>query len=244
MCAPLLSPELALRIGLAAGALEEIDSKTLLPVLIDMVGLPLTKDRFAKITVTGLKVALAGNLGQDAPEADYGANPARRTHPSLESLKAAVRYLWGFTDGDEALPPLEANIDKHNEGSIRVAVATTDGEHIDEHFGGCRRFFVYRISPAGVRLVDFRSTVDSVDAEDQSGFRAELLQDCQVLYVQSIGGPAAAKVIQRGIYPLKVEDRPHVSETLGKLQTTMAESPPPWLAKAMNVPVENRIRFR
>lgn len=245
MCSPLLSREVALRVGLASSVLDGIDAKTLIPALIGMVGLPLTKDRLAKITVTGLKHSLPGAVDKNTPQADDAATSASRTLPQTDSFKTAVRYLWGFTDEDEQrLPQFEDYSAGDMPGSIRVGFATTDGELLDQHFGGCLRFFVYQVSPAEVRLVDFRSVADSVDAEDPTAYRAELLQDCHVLYVQSIGGPAAAKVIQRGIYPLKNEERPAISELLAQLQEKMANNPPPWLAKVMDVPVEDRIRFR
>ena len=43
-------------------------------------------------------------------------------------------------------------------------------------------------------------------AEDKNLWRAQLIGDCHVAYVVSIGGPAAAKVIRADIYPIKVPD--------------------------------------
>ena len=61
--------------------------------------------------------------------------------------------------------------------------------------------------------------------------------------MQSIGGPAAAKVINAGIYPLKFAEGGPARVHLDELRSKMASAPPPWLAKAMNVPVEDRIRY-
>ena len=44
-----------------------------------------------------------------------------------------------------------------------------------------------------------QSAVEADLSEDRNMFRVDLIRDCQVLYVVSIGGPAAAKVV-RGVY--------------------------------------------
>jgi len=236
-----LSRDAALRVGLAARVLDNITAPELVELLLEMVESPLTCEKLGTITVTGLKNTIAGGVDQDAPESDYGATSASRHLPSLESLKEAVRLLWGFgVDDEEKFPaPSTEGLDS----AIRVAIATSDGKTVDEHFGGCNRFYIYELNQAEYRLRDYRTTVEAVDSEDPTADRAELIKDCHVLYVAAIGGPAAAKVINRGIYPMKVEDRPEVEATLEQLQWKMQNNPPPWLAKVMQVPAEQRVRF-
>ncbi len=119
----------------------------------------------------------------------------------------------------------------------------TAAKQLNAHFGSARRYLIYQLTPQECRLIDIRSADGADESEDSSAFRAGLIDDCHVLFVQSIGGPAAAKVINAGVYPLKYVDggaaRPHLDE----LRKKMGSLPPPWLAKAMNVPVEDRIRF-
>ena len=64
------------------------------------------------------------------------------------------------------------------------------------------------------------------------------------MYVQSIGGPAAAKVIRAGIYPIKEPEGGNATEVLSKLQSVMGTAPPPWLAKILGVPADERVRYR
>ena len=59
----------------------------------------------------------------------------------------------------------------------------------------------------------------------------------------SIGGPAAAKVVRIGIHPLKLSGTEKISDVISELQTVMAISPPPWLAKAMGVDASERFKF-
>jgi len=59
----------------------------------------------------------------------------------------------------------------------------------------------------------------------------------------SIGGPAAAKVIKAGIYPMKLPEEAEAREVLAKLQAILGGSPPPWLAKIIGVSARDRVRF-
>jgi hypothetical protein len=78
-------------------------------------------------------------------------------------------------------------------------------------FGPCPRFLVYLLSQHAYKLVDMRSTIEAGSSYDRNLFRANLIKDCHVLFAQSIGGPAAAKVIRADIYPIRI---PEVTEAV------------------------------
>lgn len=234
MNAQSISREVALRIGLAAKVLPGVDARQLLEVLKERLGFPFTEARLTKMTVTDLKTGLASLDGEEDSE-DTGI--------SMEYLKLAVRYLWGEEGIEPDLPEVQAYQDGDMPGSIRVAIGSNGADEIDGHYGSCPRFLVYQVSPDEIRLVDIRSTDGADNAEDKNAFRAELISDCHVMYVQSIGGPAAAKVVRAGIYPMKIPEGGKAPETLAKLQSVMSGSPPPWLAKIIGVPAEKRTKF-
>lgn len=231
-----LSRELALRVGLAARTLPDIAPKQLFMVLLGKLGSPLSEDKLAALTVEQLKSALTE---ADGVESDPLQSPA-----AVPQLKEAVRYLWGEISADGELPPIDAYADGDLPGSIRVAIASNDGEQANGHFGSCQRFLVYQVSQAEARLVALRSTLGSDQAEDRNAARAEAIADCQILYVVSIGGPAAAKVIRAGVFPVKLKTEEPARGVVGKLQQVLAGSPPPWLAKIMGKSPEERIRFQ
>jgi nitrogen fixation protein NifX len=129
-------------------------------------------------------------------------------------------------------------------GSIRVAVASNSGEMADGHFGSCARFLVYQVSKEESRLIGLRSTLEADDSDDRNAFRTDLIRDCQIVYVVSVGGPAAAKIIRAGVYPIKLKEESPAGEVIAKLQQVLAGSPPPWLAKIMGVSAEERMRFQ
>ena len=118
-----------------------------------------------------------------------------------------------------------------------------NAEQMDGHFGSCLRFLVYQVNTSEIRLIDLRSCLGADESDDRNAFRADLIKDCQVLYVVSVGGPAAAKVIKAGVYPMKLAEETPAPQVLAKLQTILAGSPPPWLAKIMGVEPRNRVRF-
>jgi nitrogen fixation protein NifX len=126
--------------------------------------------------------------------------------------------------------------------SIRVGIASNASRLLNGHFGSCIRFLVYQLSRDDYRLVDIRSTVEADSSDDRNLFRANLIKDCHVLFVQSIGGPAAAKVIRADVYPIKVPDVIDAVEKLQEFQKVF-DAPPPWMAKALGKTAEERKRF-
>ncbi|MGZ8201345.1 MAG: dinitrogenase iron-molybdenum cofactor biosynthesis protein [Methylosarcina sp.] len=228
-----LSRELALRIALASRVLPGVGVPRLIGILHDKVGQPLDDEKLKAITVTNLKTGIGSHDGEEDGE-DIGIG--------LENIKLAVRYLWGEEDGDDSLPQVESYKDGDLPESIRVAVASNAGSLLNGHFGSCIRFLVYQLSRNECRLIDIRSTLEADSSDDRNLFRANLIKDCHMLFVQSIGGPAAAKVIRADVYPIKV---PEVIDAVDKLKEFQAvfDAAPPWLAKALGKSPEERKRF-
>ena len=230
---PPITREAALRIALAARAMPNAT----LPALIDLIqrrlGDELDEEKLRQVTVTMLKTGFASADGEEDGE-DIGIG--------LEAMKLAVRILWGETQGDDSLPKIESYEDGDMPGSVRVAVASDKGDTLSGHFGSCLRFLVYQVSPSEIRLVDIRDTMDAEFAEDRNLWRAQLIGDCHVCYVVSIGGPAAAKVIRADIYPIKIPDGGPAVKVLAGFQKAMVDSPPPWLLKILGVAAEKRLK--
>lgn len=60
------------------------------------------------------------------------------------------------------------------------------------------------------------------------------LSDCTIVYVASIGGTAAAKLIRKGVMPIKPRsDQEDIIYLLNRLVQTLKGNPPPWLRKAL-----------
>ena len=228
MSAAPISEEIALRIGLAARQLPDTDPGRLLRVLDDAIGLPPTAKKLATLTVKDFKAAAEGEFA----DTDTAA------------IKVALSYLKGEQGlSKEALPALEAYSDGDMPNSIRVACASNKGEMLDGHFGSCKRFLIYQVSESENRLIDIRTVDESEESDDKNSHRASLIGDCQLLFIASIGGPAAAKVVRAGVHPIKKPAVGPARDEMQALQSVIGKDAPPWLAKAMGQSPEERIRF-
>jgi nitrogen fixation protein NifX len=222
-----LSDDIALRIALAARALPDTDPARLIRVLDDAIGLPPTAQKLSTLKVKVLKSALDGELSDIDPDA----------------LKEAVSILKGEAESDpDPAPPVDACAEGEMPDSIRVACASNSGELLDGHFGSARGFLVYQVSASENRLIDVR-VPDDAEADDKNAYRAGLIADCEVLYVASIGGPAAAKVVKADVHPIKDPKGGPARDRIMALQQVLGSKAPPWLAKAMGQAPEDRIRF-
>ena len=228
-----ITREAALRVALAARELGSVSARELVSALVGRLELPLTEAKLATVTVADLQLVLQGD------EVIESAVPR-------EQLKQAVRLLWGEGIAKRDLPPVASYTDGDMPGSIRVACASNREQLLDGHFGSCERFLVYQVSPSEVRLIDVRQTLAADHAEDRNVARAALINDCQIVYVQSIGGPATAKVVRAGVHPVKVTNRGdsggEAPQALAQLQQALRQ-PPPWLARVMGVEAGSLAHF-
>ena len=228
MSIPPISNKIALRIGLAARTLPDTDASRLLRVLEDKVGLPPTEKKLSSLTVKDLKTACDGEF------ADIDA----------ASLKTALACLKGESLAqDDQLPEIEPYQEGELPNSIRVACASNHGEMLDGHFGSCARFLIYQVSNTEARLIKIITIDDTETEEDKNSHRASLIADCQILFVVSIGGPAAAKVVRAGVHPIKKPQAGLAREEIRELQKVIGEDAAPWLAKVMGQSAQERIRF-
>ncbi len=225
-----LTPQLALRIGLAAKALPDSDIRHLMAVLIDTVGLPLTSSKIESLQLKDLKRSFRGEF--------EGINDA-----DLEKVIGCLRGE-GRNDPAHDLPQPKSYSDGELLGSVRVAFASNQGERLDGHFGSCARFLVYQVSPEEIRLIDVRLVKGAQSKEEKNTYRASLIRDCNLLYVNSIGGPAAARVVKAGVLPTKRPQETDTQEVLIELQQRLSKDPPPWLAKVMGDKYRDRVRIQ
>jgi nitrogen fixation protein NifX len=129
---------------------------------------------------------------------------------------------------------------------MKVAFATTDGKQVDEHFGRAGMFAIYDITESGYKFVAIRKFADGmdmavVDTKDMGSLhddavqkKVDRLSDCKLIYLTEIGGPSAARLVKKGIMPMKMKEIVSIESALGQLLETVKKSPPPWLRKALS----------
>lgn len=130
---------------------------------------------------------------------------------------------------------------------MKVAFATTDGINVDEHFGRAGMFAVYEITKDNYRFSEIRRFSDGIDQaivdtrdmgrlhDDKVQAKVDRLADCKLIYLMEIGGPSAARLVKKGIMPMKMKDVISIEDALKRLIEIIKGSPPPWLRKAMDV---------
>ena len=215
-----LSPQLALRIGLATRALPNITPKCMVDLLIDALKLPLTDAKFKALTIYQLR-ADGNGLLKSVPR------PA---------LKAAIDYLRDKASVDiidTSIPDVEHYAEGDMPGSVRLAIAAEHGMNLNAHFGTSPRFLIYQVSCSESRLIDVRGTAGAKGAKDPHVWRAELLADCNLVLVKSVGLTDTASLMKSGIYPVKYPQERRVEDALVDIRRILRDAPPPWLGKLM-----------
>jgi nitrogen fixation protein NifX len=130
---------------------------------------------------------------------------------------------------------------------MKVAFATTDGINVDEHFGRAGMFAVYELTNENYSFVELRKFADGLDSaivetrgqgelhDDRVQSKVDKLADCKIIYLIEIGGPSAARLIKKGIMPVKVKESVTIEDSMKRLLDTVKGTPPPWLKKALNM---------
>jgi nitrogen fixation protein NifX len=120
---------------------------------------------------------------------------------------------------------------------MKIAFTTSDRVHINAHFGSARKIDVYEVTPENysfLQTLTFDGELKEDGNEDKLQPKIEALHDCTIVYVSTIGGSAAARLIKQRITPIKARsEEEEITDVLTKLVQTLNGNPPPWLRKAL-----------
>ncbi|MGR8980625.1 MAG: nitrogen fixation protein NifX [Gammaproteobacteria bacterium] len=122
------------------------------------------------------------------------------------------------------------------ETAIKVAFATTDMKHVNQHFGSAKSFAVYAVDPEQLELLEAAQFGELAQDgnEDKLSVKIQLLDGCAAVYCQAIGASAIKQIVAQGIQPIKVHEGMPIKDLLTDLQNEMKSGPSSWLAKAIN----------
>lgn len=116
-----------------------------------------------------------------------------------------------------------------------VAFASRDGLTIDSHFASALTFELYEFT--GETQGIFHTSLaaqDLAESEDKVDARINMLKECVIVYCTQIGGPAAARLVQSGIHPMKVPEGTPIVNELNRLdKLLLSKKLPPWLKKKL-----------
>jgi nitrogen fixation protein NifX len=121
------------------------------------------------------------------------------------------------------------------ETAVRVAFATGDMRHVDQHFGAAESFAVYALGTEWATLVEaVQFEKPAMDGnEDKLAGRIEALDGCIAVYCQAVGGSAINQLRDKGIQAVKVSSGSGIQELIESLQEQLRQGSGAWLARAL-----------
>lgn len=121
------------------------------------------------------------------------------------------------------------------ETAIRVAFASTDMRHVDQHFGSAESFVIYAVNQDTSKMVDVIQFGDLAQDGNENKLidKMSALEGCAAVYVQAIGASALNQLRSLGVQPVKVSAGTPIGEMLHALREELREGPRSWLARAI-----------
>ena len=202
--------------------LPDLPPAQILDWLAQESGETLTPERLATLTQPRLAAAF--------PSTTAVMSPARWSRV-MACLRGALPVHLSIARPAQRTPQLLA------------AFCSQDGLLINGHFGQGRLCFIYAFDEQGGWLHDLRRYPSAPDSQEASEVRARLVDDCQLLFCQEIGGPAAARLIRHQIHPMKAPPGTAIQAQCEAINTLLAGRLPPWLAKRLHRdnPLQERV---
>ncbi|PJC87607.1 dinitrogenase iron-molybdenum cofactor [Vibrio sp. HA2012] len=211
-----ISNEAALRIAMAAKSLPDIDVKSLLGLLLQHLGEPLSEQKLMDMSPKSFRIMVA-SLDDTVPRKDVTEALAVLTNKELDNVDA----------------PEVVDLLPLPEPKLRVAVTSNQGELLNGHYGSCLRVLIYEVNADTYQLTDVRAVDSTLKGEARTDYILSLMRECHILFTLSIGGPAAAKVTRANVHPVKKKAPMPAEEVLADLSRVIGSNPPPWMQKLL-----------
>ena len=125
--------------------------------------------------------------------------------------------------------------DQWMEMALKVAFATTDMKHVDQHFGAAQSFAIYAVDEDKVCFLEASEfgKLDMDGNEDKLAEKINVLEGCIAVYSQAVGASAINQLKAKGIQPVKVSPGAVITDLLSSLQEELAQGPSSWLARSI-----------
>lgn len=119
--------------------------------------------------------------------------------------------------------------------AIRLAFASTDMKHVDQHFGSAESFVIYAVNMDEAHIVEVIQfgQLEQDGNEDKLVEKIKALEGCIAVYSQAVGSSAVAKLKAEGIQPVKVVAGAEINDMLESVQEELRSGPATWLARAI-----------
>lgn len=117
-----------------------------------------------------------------------------------------------------------------------IVFASSDGIHVNQHFGWSKSFELYRITAESAEYV---KTIDSsqdeiADEHEKLAYKIGTIKEADILYCSQIGPTASKMVLAEKIHPMRSGENDRIDETIQKIQELLLNNPPLWLVRINN----------
>lgn len=136
--------------------------------------------------------------------------------------------------------------DRWMQTALKVAFATSDMKHVDQHFGATKSFAIYALNEERAGLaeaMEFGPAEATGHDPDRLAARIDALEGCIAVYCLAVGASAIQQLKSRGVQPVKISAETPIGELLETLQQELRDGPGGWLARALNTGKADASRF-
>ena len=119
--------------------------------------------------------------------------------------------------------------------ALKVAFASTDMKHVNQHFGSAESFVIYAVDPEHCKMLEVAQFGELAQDgnEDTLVVKISALEGCVAVYSQAVGASAVRQLKAVGIQPVKVTAGAEISDLLESIQDELRSGPGTWLARAI-----------
>lgn len=124
-----------------------------------------------------------------------------------------------------------------------IAFASSDGIHVDQHFGWSKQFELYRVNTESAEYVKtLDSSQDGIEDEHEKlAYKIGTVKEADIMYCTQIGPTASKMVLESKIYPVRSGENDRIDETIAKIQELLLGNPPPWLLRIAHTSKDKEI---
>ncbi|BAY66391.1 dinitrogenase iron-molybdenum cofactor biosynthesis domain-containing protein [Calothrix brevissima NIES-22] len=128
---------------------------------------------------------------------------------------------------------------------MKVAFTSSDGTHIDTHFGVAKEIDVYEVSKDGFNFVEtltFEGDLEKAEHEDKITPKMAAVLDCKIVYVKAIGTPVGNQLMKQGVTLVRAQEYDRIPDILNMLVKSLNGDAPPRLRRAL-LEAENNFAY-
>ncbi|MCC9608415.1 NifB/NifX family molybdenum-iron cluster-binding protein [Blastopirellula sp. JC732] len=125
--------------------------------------------------------------------------------------------------------------------ALRVALASSDGVHVDEHFGSASQLVIYRVDGSSAQLISVASFSDMKQDGNENKLTEKFtaLEGTHAVFALAVGASAVRQLVALGTQPIKLGEKADVNEVLYYLREEIRNGQTPWINKALNPPIKS-----